>query len=286
MLIIKLLILLLPALTWADCNIETYSESIKINKVQDKSLIKKTNCSHAIVDRFLELASSLNGTVQSRYLEHYLQEDHEVKVVVSPKAFKLTPINEFLKKKLDLPSNFIITDVTSLYPKSSLPILSGSNFSTTCNQCSKLGKRNVKLNTGKQSHWLTITLKQSQKVLTLNKDFPFTHKKITSADVVEKIIITSTPELFISDINSLNFMALSRPLRKGDFLKTHSLLPRTLIKRGQPVTILYKKGSITLRTLGTSQGQGRWGDRIKVLNSKSKKPIWAVINNDNTVVVQ
>ena len=58
-----------------------------------------------------------------------------------------------------------------------------------------------------------------------------------------------------------------------------------IMKEGQPVTIMYQSGNITLQTLGVALAAGGMGDSIRVKNEKTGIIVFGRIVNKNLVVV-
>jgi len=72
-------------------------------------------------------------------------------------------------------------------------------------------------------------------------------------------------------------MKLKRRLSAGTVLTPAMLTKPRIITRGQKVTIMAQSGSMLVRMNGKALGNGAIGDRIKVINIKSRKKLEGII---------
>ena len=80
-------------------------------------------------------------------------------------------------------------------------------------------------------------------------------------------------------------MALQQTLRQGQVLRSNDLTRPQLIKRGEPIMIVYEVPGISLTARGKAEENGSLGDTVNVLNVQSKRVIQAVVSGPNQVTV-
>ena len=71
-----------------------------------------------------------------------------------------------------------------------------------------------------------------------------------------------------------------RPVRPGD------LGPPTLVRRNAIVVMHYRRGALSIRAEGRALAAGGAGERIRVLNLASRRPVEAVVTGPNEVEVK
>lgn len=76
-----------------------------------------------------------------------------------------------------------------------------------------------------------------------------------------------------------------RPVQLGQALLSNYLKPPTIIRRGQNITLLARLNSFEVRSSGEALMDGAVGQRIKVLNRRSKRVVEGVVSPDSTVFV-
>ena len=89
----------------------------------------------------------------------------------------------------------------------------------------------------------------------------------------------------VGDIGSAVGMALQVPLRAGHAIRTTDLTRPQLVKRGEPVMLVYEVPGISLTARGKAEEVGSLGDTINVLNVQSKRIIQGVVSGPAQVTV-
>jgi flagella basal body P-ring formation protein FlgA len=79
-----------------------------------------------------------------------------------------------------------------------------------------------------------------------------------------------------TDIDLVVGMELKRGLKAGQPLQSADLKQPTLIRRGEPVTLVYASRGLRLTVDGQAQGDAGKGESVRVLNTYSKRTIDAV----------
>jgi flagella basal body P-ring formation protein FlgA len=80
-------------------------------------------------------------------------------------------------------------------------------------------------------------------------------------------------------------MALQQTLRPGQVLRSSDLAKPQLIKRGEPVMLLYEVPGIVLTARGKSEDAGSLGDTINVLNVQSKRVVQGTVTAHGQVTI-
>ncbi len=77
-----------------------------------------------------------------------------------------------------------------------------------------------------------------------------------------------------------------RPMGAGEPISTTDLKPLSAIKKGDKVTLVYKKSGIHLSVLVEAMEDGALGDTILVRNLDSKKQIYGKVQDQNTLLAK
>jgi flagella basal body P-ring formation protein FlgA len=72
-------------------------------------------------------------------------------------------------------------------------------------------------------------------------------------------------------------------IQQGHILSAHQLIPPTLIRRQQEVTIVSRSQNVSVKAAGIALSDGKKGDRIKVRNKKSQRIIEVKVGEDGIV---
>lgn len=76
-----------------------------------------------------------------------------------------------------------------------------------------------------------------------------------------------------------------RAIYVGRVVSERDLGPPTLIRRNDVVTMVYRSGSLGLRTQGRSLGSGGMGETIEMLNLDTRMKVRATVTGPNQVEV-
>lgn len=97
--------------------------------------------------------------------------------------------------------------------------------------------------------------------------------------------VSKLPAGYIEDASYGVGMELKRRLSGGVPLTTTMMRRPKIIKRGQQVSIIAKAGNVEVRMSGKALAHGAVGERIRVLNLKSKKKLEGIVTPSGDVKV-
>ena len=110
---------------------------------------------------------------------------------------------------------------------------------------------------------------------------------VTANDVaIQKREISRYLEGTYSNVDQLVGMVAKRNIRQDDVLTPRVLMPRRLVSRGQPVTIIAEFNGLQIRTKGEALMDGHRGQIIRVENRRSGKEIAGEVIAPSTVRVK
>jgi len=102
---------------------------------------------------------------------------------------------------------------------------------------------------------------------------------------VKKYNLSELPHGYIEHITSGAGMKLKRRVMAGAVITPSMLKKPRIVSRGQKVTIVAKIGNMHVRMEGKALAHGAAGERIRVMNIKSRKKLEGVITSKGEVKV-
>ena len=81
------------------CQISSYDKIIKINKVQDLNIIKKSNCSDSTQELFRALIENANGVMFAGFIQSYFQQEYQISLKFTPNKVEVTEIKDLIVQK-------------------------------------------------------------------------------------------------------------------------------------------------------------------------------------------
>lgn len=102
---------------------------------------------------------------------------------------------------------------------------------------------------------------------------------------VERRLVASIPRGVFDDIDEIQGMRAKRKIRKDAVITQSDITLPELFKRGSLVSILLKKGGLSISAKGKAMEKGVKGKVIRVENISSKKVVLAEVLDSRTVMV-
>ena len=141
--------------------------------------------------------------------------------------------------------------------------------------------------TGKKS-WsihVPVTINLYGKVLVSSRQLQ-KGSVLTAADIkLSRYNLANLSFGYYEDLQSGIGMKLKRRISAGAVLIPSMLKRPQKVARGQKVTIMAQSGSMLVRMKGKALDSGAIGDRIKVINTKSRKKLEGIITPNGEVKV-
>ena len=111
--------------------------------------------------------------------------------------------------------------------------------------------------------------------------------ELTAADVkLKKHDLADLPYGYFEDLKDGIGMKLKRRVLADSVLTPAMLKKQQVISRGQSVSIIAQSGSMMVRMAGKALGNGAVGERIKVMNIKSRKKLEGTVTSSGEVEVE
>jgi len=153
----------------------------------------------------------------------------------------------------------------------------------------KLGKTTVGVKCTGRKPWslhVSVTISVFKNVLVashqLNKN-----SILTEADYkLEKHDLAELHYGFFEDLKSAAGMKLKRRVLAGAVLTPAMLKKPKIISRGQQISIMAQSGRMQVRMEGKALANGAVGERIKVMNLKSKQKLEGIVTSSGVVKVE
>jgi len=167
--------------------------------------------------------------------------------------------------------------------KCPLPLTStlapGSQFS---------GKSTVHLRCNSNSPWTVYLSAQIQlygKVIQTTTPLTRGHILKASDLVAAEEDLSRIRYGYFIDKKNLIGKQLKRQLPQGRIIRANYVKSKTLVKRGELVSIIAENTGYSVKMTGTAMGSGALGDRIQVKNSSSKRIVEGIIQKAGVVSI-
>jgi flagella basal body P-ring formation protein FlgA len=148
------------------------------------------------------------------------------------------------------------------------------------------GQTNLLLKLGKESRLVTTKIRWKDDVVIAKKNIR-QGKVLGKNDIktVEKdVTFLQTP--YLNSLKSAKGMTGRRLFKRGEILDESLLRRPIVVKFGQPLELVLKKGDLQVQMMGKARGAGAIGDRIPVFIGHTRTKVFAKILNKNQARVE
>lgn len=111
--------------------------------------------------------------------------------------------------------------------------------------------------------------------------------EIISADMLKTIAVRMNriKPSFVTEKAKLVNKEAKKVLAEGKIISNRDIGSKMLIKKGDTVTVVYKTDKMQITAKAEALGEGAKGDKIELLNTKSKKVLYGEIVDQDTVEI-
>lgn len=135
------------------------------------------------------------------------------------------------------------------------------------------------------STFISARVSLKQDIVTVKHELP-RHHVLDASDLTTIVKdISGLRRGYSTDIQSLVGMQLKRNARSGSVIYSHQLQLPDIIKKGDLVTVITRRGGLVVSTSGVAMNDGSKGEKIRVENQRSERILQATIVGPGSVEV-
>jgi len=109
------------------------------------------------------------------------------------------------------------------------------------------------------------------------------HTVLTQADVT--LVRNSSPSV-LTDINNVVGLETRVTLYEGRPINSRDIGPAVIVQRNQIVTLMYRRGGLTISAEARSLGRAGVGESVRIMNLASRQTVTGIVSQDGTVFVR
>lgn len=92
--------------------------------------------------------------------------------------------------------------------------------------------------------------------------------------------------MYVSKLSDILNMEAKKPLREGKLISARDIGRPTIIKKGQIINMLYKSKTMQIVAQGEALADGYEGQKLEVMNTKSKKSVFGIVIDKDNILVE
>jgi flagella basal body P-ring formation protein FlgA len=109
--------------------------------------------------------------------------------------------------------------------------------------------------------------------------------QITETSLKEEYIESIPHTDLVTNLETLKFFKINKPLNTGDFLRQSDLNALSLVKAGVKTEVIIENELLKLKTSGISRSNGILGEFVEVYHPEKKKKYYGKVIDINKVHV-
>ncbi|MCB9060647.1 MAG: flagellar basal body P-ring formation protein FlgA [Halobacteriovoraceae bacterium] len=287
---ISLLIFIFIQYAYA-CEVET-GQSIYLLRdmieVKSKDVIINSNCNELIKNQFNERILEYIGIVNGKYIESLINEDFpSEKIIVKNDNVNIITLNDTIRKEISEQYHF---SVLKFPKKTAISLKKNDHLETICSSCEKLGKTTIQINHVRnnsiiEKYFIQVNILSEISAIKLKYNINPLTPSLNQSQFISVKLKTSTPEIYLQDLENIQFYKVIRNLKANDYLKLNDIAQINLVKAGTPLTLEYKKGRLNVISKVIPMSHGKLGDIIRLRTLDNKRIIYGKVTNFNKAEV-
>jgi Chaperone for flagella basal body P-ring formation len=274
---------------WA-CEVHLPSHLVILSESAD--VVKagtQTGCNELILKDLNETLKSVEGKITSFQLEELLKgKNHSVQI--QPSFLHVQQIKNLIRESVMLPSGVQLQSTRVLNSSEILTLNYGEKMEVLCSSCQFSPGDSVNLIiTGidgtKRSVGLTADFKKMVKAFRVTSFHP-AFSEISFTSLKEELVEAIPHTDLITDLDTLKFYKLNKPIRAGELLRRSDLNALSLVKAGLKTEVIIENALVKLKTSAISRSNGTLGDFVEVFHPQKNKKYLGKVIDINKVLVE
>lgn len=248
-----------------------------------------TNCSQEALNEVNKTVSSLEGRVSAFQLTDILK-GKSFDVTFSPSVVQIQQFKNLLREQILLPAGIQLKSSEAQNSQNFIALNNGDRIELVCDNCLFGTQQPINLN--------IRAFDGSNRAMVVKADFKKmvrAYRLITTQTAFSEVYPTSLKEEFvesiphtdlITDLSTLKFYKLNKPLKAGELLRQSDLNAINLVRAGTKTEVLIENELVLLKTSGISRSNGAIGEFVEVFHQQKNKKYYGKVIDLNKVRVE
>lgn len=248
-----------------------------------------TACTEEVLKELNDTLKSVDGKISHFQLSGLLKSKN-FDVQVQPHLITVQHLKTLIREQMMLPSGVHLNSSEAVNSPDFVTLNYGEKVEVTCPDC--LFGSHQPLNV------TVYAMDGNKKALTVRADFKKmvkAYKAISFHPAFSGIEPSSLKEEYVeviphtdlvSNLETLRFYKLNKPLRPGELLRQADLNPLSLVKAGMKTEVVIENELVKLITSGISRSNGSLGEYVEVFHPQKNKKYQGKVIDINKVLVE
>jgi flagella basal body P-ring formation protein FlgA len=272
------------------CEVHLPHRLVILGQTSDFSqIIQHTGCNENMIQNLSSTLASVSGKITSLQFTEILKSQND-NVTIRPGVVEVQHIKDLVREQLKLPPGVLPRSFNAFNSPNYIALAPDERVDIECLNCLFGLQQPLNIN--------ITSLGGTVRALTLKADFKKmvrAYRVISFHPAFSEIAETSLKEEYIESIphtdlvtnlETLKFFKINKPLKAGDFLRQSDLNALSLVKAGLKTEVIIENELLKLKTSGISRSNGILGEFVEVFQPQMKKKYFGKVIDINKVLVE
>lgn len=248
-----------------------------------------TACTEEVLIDLNETLKSVDGKISHFQLSGFMKnKNHDVQI--RPNLINVQHLKSLIREQMMLPSGVHLNSSEAVNSPDFITLNYGEKVEVACPNCLFGSQQplNVSIQ-GLDGNTRTLTVRadfrkmvKAYKVTTFHPAFSDIQSSSLKEEYVEVIPHTD----LVTNLETLKFYKLNKPVRPGELLRQADLNPLSLVKAGMKTDVIIENNLVKLITSGISRSNGYLGEYVEVFHPQKNKKYQGKVIDINKVLVE
>lgn len=251
--------------------------------------IKHTGCSSEALQEISTTMNSVEGKISAFQFSDILKSKNHI-VAVQPALMQVQHLNHLVREQIMLPAGIQLRSSEAINAANFLVLAPGDRIEIQCVGCLYGSQQPLNIN--------VIGFDGTNKAVTVKADFKKMVKAyrvlgfhpafspITATSLKEEFVESIPHTDLITNLETLHFFKLNKPVRSGELLRLSDLNALNLVKAGLKTEVIIENEHVKLKTQGISRSNGTLGEFVEVFHPQKNKKYQGKVIDINKVLVE
>lgn len=272
------------------CEVTIPAHLIIVNDQADlQKAIQNNSCSDSLMNELTQILKSVEGKISSNQLNEILSMKGHT-LTIHPPLMQVEQFKHLVRNHVLLPPGIQVKSTEVINSGNYISLAPGDKFDIHCVGCL--------FGTGQILNVNIYGFDGINKALTVRADFKKmvrAYRLLTympsfteiSKDNLKEEYIDSIPHTdLLTNLDSLKFYKLNKPVKAGEILKFSDLNAIDLVKAGLKTEVIIENELVRLKTHGISRSNGSLGETVEVFHAEKNKKYQGKVIDINKVLVE
>lgn len=270
------------------CEVHLPQNLVILGETTDFSqVIQHTGCDELTLDKVNKTLSSVEGKMTSFQFVEMMKTNN---VTIRPNFIQVQHLKNLVREQLLVPPGVQLRSSEAVNSPNYLAIAPGDRVEIQCIGCLYGTQQPLNINVigfdgSNRSMMVKADFKKMVRAYRMLSFHP-AFSEVSNTSLKEEFIESIPHTDLVTNLETLKFYKINKPLKAGDLLRQSDLNALSLVKAGVKTEVIIENELVKLKTSGISRSNGSIGEFVEVFHQQKNKKYYGKVIDINKVLVE